>query len=84
MLRAVEDAFSEGMTAFDFLGAASRWKSEITDDCVEIDDVCLFTRGIPETELRLLKQVHIRPLVRRYLPTLHAVSRRLASRGKKR
>lgn len=84
MLRAVEHAFSEGMTAFDFLGGSSRWKSEITDDCVEIDDVCLFTRGIPETELRLLKQVHIRPLVRRYLPTLHAVSRRLASRGKKR
>ena len=84
MLRVMEHAFSEGMTAFNLLGDASRWKSEITDDCVEIDDVCLFTRGIPETELRLFMESHVRPLARRYLPALTAVSRSLATMGERR
>ena len=84
MLRVMEQAFSEGMTAFNLLGDASRWKSEITDDCVEIDDVCLFTRGIPETELQLFMQSHVRPLTRRYLPTLTAISRSFATKGERR
>lgn len=82
MLRAMEHAFSEGLTVFNLLGGSSRWKSEITDDCVEIDDVCLCTRGIPETEWRLLTEGRIRPLVRRHLPALTGLSRSLASRGK--
>ena len=81
MLRAVEHAFSEGVTAFNLLGDAARWKSEITDECVEIDDVCLFTRGIPATELELFMRSHVRPLVRRYLPALTARSRSLATKG---
>jgi CelD/BcsL family acetyltransferase involved in cellulose biosynthesis len=84
MLRVMEQAFSEGMTAFNLLGDASRWKSEITDDCVEIDDVCLFTRGIPETELQLFMQSHVRPLARRYLPALTAISRSFATKGERR
>jgi CelD/BcsL family acetyltransferase involved in cellulose biosynthesis len=84
MLHAVEQAFAEGMTSVNLLGDASRWKSEITDDYVEIDDVCLFTRGIPETELQLFMRSHVRPLVRRYLPALTAMSRSLATKSERR
>jgi CelD/BcsL family acetyltransferase involved in cellulose biosynthesis len=77
MLTLIERACAEGATAVDFLGAESRWKAEMANDIRTCFDSFIFTRGLPDCEVRWLLERRVKPLLRRHAPVLLAPIRRL-------
>lgn len=77
MLTLVEQACIQGAKAVDFLGEESRWKTEMANDVRLCWDALVYTRGLPDCELRSLVQERVKPLLRRYAPGLLDLRRRL-------
>jgi CelD/BcsL family acetyltransferase involved in cellulose biosynthesis len=77
MLTFLEQAFAEGVEAVDLLGEEARWKAEMANESRICEDSFVFTRGLPDGEARLLLETWLKPLLRRYVPWIFDLKRRL-------
>jgi CelD/BcsL family acetyltransferase involved in cellulose biosynthesis len=61
---AIRDAFERGLSRFDFVGRAARWKDEWATARTEHDNVVLYPGSLPG-RVRAFARGRLRPLARK-------------------
>jgi CelD/BcsL family acetyltransferase involved in cellulose biosynthesis len=81
---ALEEAFSKGLKAFDFLGVETRWKNEFATDSREHVNICAFPRSSGKCQCCRAYQQHAKPLLKSVpgLPAIRQRLRRSSRRGR--
>jgi len=77
----VREAFREQGKTFDFLGVESRWKNAYADSLRPYVTLCLFPKSSWRCWKCLAYEGRLRPFIRRRLPWVGAVKRRLSRRS---
>jgi hypothetical protein len=75
----LEQAFSEGLATFDFLGSDARWKSEIANATREHVDACVFPANALLCRWCEAREQHIKPFLREQAPALIALKKALTA-----
>ncbi len=73
---AIRKAFEDGLAVFDFLGADSRWKSELANDQRSHVDACAFSGTALRCRWDRGRVVHIKRFLEERAPALVALRRR--------
>lgn len=73
---ALRDSFERKLTAFDFLGDESRWKSELANAERRHVDVCAHSRFDPHCNWHTLMETTLKPLAKEWAPSLVALRNR--------
>jgi CelD/BcsL family acetyltransferase involved in cellulose biosynthesis len=73
---ALKDSFDRKLTAFDFLGDESRWKSELANAERRHVDVCAHSRFDPHCNWHTLLETTLKPLAKEWAPGLVALRNR--------
>jgi CelD/BcsL family acetyltransferase involved in cellulose biosynthesis len=73
---ALKDSFERKLTAFDFLGDESRWKSELANAERRHVDVCAHSRFDPHCSWHTLLETTLKPLAKELAPGLVALRNR--------
>jgi CelD/BcsL family acetyltransferase involved in cellulose biosynthesis len=74
---AIQEAFVEGLTAFNLQGGASRWKNEIANDARRHVNLCVFSSGAVRCRICRLVQGRVKPFLRSRTPRLIRMKRHL-------
>ena len=81
---ALEDAFSQGWSAFDFLGEESRWKNELATTARRYVSFCAFPPGAYRCRWCRTYQQKVKPFVKANIPAAVTLKRKLSGRFKSR
>ena len=74
---AIRKAFEDGLATFDFLGADSRWKTELANDQRAHVDACAFSRSALHCRWDRARVARIKPFLEERAPALVALRRRV-------
>jgi len=74
---AIRKACEDGLTTFDFLGADSRWKSELANDVRPHVDACAFAGSALACRWHRVEASRIKPFLEERAPGVLAVRRRV-------
>lgn len=78
---AIRKAFEDGLGTFDFLGADSRWKSELANDARLHVDACVFAGSAWRCRWDRVRVGRVKPFLERRAPALAALRRRVLDRS---
>jgi CelD/BcsL family acetyltransferase involved in cellulose biosynthesis len=78
---AIRKAFEDGLATFDFLGADSRWKTELANDQRAHVEVCAFSGTALRCRWDRARVARIKPFLDERAPALVALRRRVLDRS---
>jgi CelD/BcsL family acetyltransferase involved in cellulose biosynthesis len=81
ILRSIEDACARKFEIFDFMGSEYRWKNEMATEMREHLKVCVFSQLVSRCGMNWTLDQHVKPGVRKHLPTALKLKKALAQAG---